>query len=210
MVTALLLVFAAHAEIIDRIAASVGNSVITLSAIDREIRLAAFQQHAQPDFGPANRHATAERMVDRKLIERELSSAHYPPVAEAEIAPRLAQYRKEYYPTEEAFQHALAEYHITEQEFKNQLLWEDTFLAFVDVRFRPGVQVTDQEIQNYFATKVEPLAREAHPGEPISLDDYRDRIEATLAGQQADAQMEAWLKSARQRADIIFHDEAFR
>jgi hypothetical protein len=209
-VTALLLVFAARAETIDRIAVSVGNGVITSSAIDREIRLVAFQQRRQPDFSPANRRGTAERMVDRKLIERELASSHYPPLEESEVEPELAQFRKDFFPAGEAFERALAEYRITEQDFKKQLLWQGTFVSFLDVRFRPGVQVTDQEIQDYFTSKVEPLARAAHPGQTVSLDDYRDQIESTLAGRRADEQRDIWLKEARQRTEVVFHDEAFR
>src|SRR5262249_48275559 len=75
---ALLLVLGAWADLIDRIAVSVGNRVITRSDIERQIRVIAFQNGVQPDFSSANRHAVANKMIEQKLIQRELESSRYP------------------------------------------------------------------------------------------------------------------------------------
>src|ERR1017187_6822016 len=74
----------ARAEIIDRIAVSVGNRVIAESDLHREIRVAAFLDGVQPDFSPAGRRATAERMVEQVLIRRELEISRYPIPSAAE------------------------------------------------------------------------------------------------------------------------------
>ncbi|MEI9976953.1 MAG: hypothetical protein WDO73_35815 [Ignavibacteriota bacterium] len=55
----LLVAVGLHAEIIDRIAVSVGNQAITTSDVDREIRVTAFLNRSEPDFTPAGRRATA-------------------------------------------------------------------------------------------------------------------------------------------------------
>jgi hypothetical protein len=70
--------------------------------------------------------------------------------------------------------------------------------------------VTGQDIQDYFDKVVKPAAEAAHPGQPIALEDYRDRIEQTLTGQRADREMDNWLKEARNRTEIVFHEEVFR
>jgi hypothetical protein len=57
---------------------------------------------------------------------------------------------------------------------------------------------------------VKPAAEAAHPGQPIALDDYSDGIEQTLTGQRADREMDTWLKEARNRSEIVFHDEVFQ
>ena len=67
-----------RAEIIDRIAVSVGNQAITISDLDREIRVTAFLNRTPPDFSPAARRATADRMVEQRLILRELENSRYP------------------------------------------------------------------------------------------------------------------------------------
>src|SRR5438477_7552515 len=71
----LALAIAASATIIDRVSVSVGNRVITASELDRQIRVTAFQNGVKPDFSPAARRATADRMVEQKLIQRELSNS---------------------------------------------------------------------------------------------------------------------------------------
>jgi hypothetical protein len=83
-------------------------------------------------------------------------------------------------------------------------------LRFIEVRFRPAVQVSDQEIQDYFDKVVAPAARAAHPGEPVVLDDYRDQIEETLAGKRVDQESDTWLKEARKRNEIVIHEDALR
>lgn len=208
--TMLLLTPFLHAEIIDRIAVSVGNRVITISDLDREIRVIAFQNGEKPDFGPAARRATAERMVEQMLIRRELETSRYPAPSPAEVEPGLQQFKKLHFKDEADYQRALAEYGITDQDFRDELLWERTLEFFIEARFRPGVQVTDKEIQDYFEKTVKPAAEAAHPGTPVELEDYRDQIETVLAGPQVTEAANAWLENARRRTEIVFHDEVFQ
>ncbi len=200
----------AHADIIDRIAVSVGSSVITTSDLDREIRVTAFLNGIQPDFSPAARRATADRMIEQKLVRRELELSKYPVPEVSAADPQLEEFKKAHYKDDEEFRKDLAEYGLTEQDVKDELLWQLTLLRFIEVRFRPGVQVSDQEIQDYFEKAVKPVAQLAHPGQPVSLDDYRAQIEETLTGKRADEEVDNWLKSARRRTDIVYHEEAFQ
>jgi hypothetical protein len=72
------------------------------------------------------------------------------------------------------------------------------------------VQVSDQEIQDYYHKTVEPAAEAAHPGQPVNLDDFRDQIEEKLTGQQVDRQLTSWLNNARKRSEVVIHPEAFQ
>jgi hypothetical protein len=197
------------AEIIDRIAVSVSGSVITTSDLSREISVTAFQSGVTPDFSSANRRATAERMVDQKLIRRELESSHYP-TPDAKEGDLLLRQLRSRYKNDAEFQQALVHYGITEQDLRDELQWELTLLRFIDVRFRPGVRVSDQEIQQYFEKEVKPAAEAANPGKPVTLADFRDRIEETLTGQRTDQQVDNWLQEVRKRTEIVFHQEAFQ
>jgi len=200
----------AHAEIIDRIAVSVGNSVITASDLDREVRVTALLNSMPPDFTPASKRATAERLIEQKLIRREIELSRYPTPDAATVEPVLEESRKTHFKSDDDFRRALAEYGITEQDVKDQLLWQLTLLRFIEVRFRPGVQATDQDIRDYFEKVVKPAAEAAHPGEPVMLDDYRDKIEEALTGQRADRELDSWLKETRKRTEIVFHEELFQ
>jgi hypothetical protein len=209
---ALALIFAlpAFADIIDRIAVSVGNRVIAVSDLDREMRVAAFLDGVQPDFSPAAKRTTADRMIEQKLIRRELETSRYPVPDVSEVEPVLAGFREQHFTDEDAYRHALAERGITEQDVKDELLWQRTLLRFIEVRFRPAVQVSDQEIQDYFDQVVAPAARAAHPGEPVVLEDYRNQVEETLTGKRVDREMDTWLKEARKRNEIVMHEDALR
>jgi hypothetical protein len=44
----------------------------------------------------------------------------------------------------------------------------------------------------------------------VLLDDYRSEIEVKLTGDRADREMDKWLKEARKRTDVVFHDEVFQ
>ena len=200
----------ARAEIIDRIVVSVGNRVIAESDLHREIRVAAFLEGVKPDFSPAGQRVTAERMVEQVLIRRELEISGYPVPTAAEVAPVLAAFKKARFPQDEAYQRALADYGIADGDVKDLLLWQRTLLLFIEVRFQSGVQVTSPDIQEYFDKVVKPAAEAAHPGQPIGLEDYRDRIERTITGQRADREMNTWLKEARGGTEIVFHDEVFQ
>jgi len=200
----------ASAAIIDRIAVTVGKSVITASEIDREILVTAFLNGQTPDATPAGRRAAAERMVEQTLVRRELESNRYPTPQPAEIEPALAAFRQHYYPADADYQRALSQYRITGQDVKDALLWQRTLIQFVDLRFRPAVQVSQEDIQTYFDTVLAPKVRASQPGKPVSLDDYRDQIEDTLAGQREDRELDAWLAEARRRTVIVYHNEAFQ
>jgi hypothetical protein len=200
----------APAEIIDRIAVSVGSQVITSSDIDREIRVAALLDGKPPDFSPAARRAAAGRMVEQRLIRRELETSRYPVPSPTEADPVLDKIKQERYPTEAAWRRALAEQGVSEQDVMDERLWQRTLSFFIDSRFRSGVQVSDQEVRDYFEKTVKPLAEAARPGQSASLEDYRRQIEDTLAGRRADQEADKWLAEARARTVIVYHDEAFQ
>jgi len=209
-ISLLLVAAGLHAEIIDRIAVSVGNQAITTSDLDREIRVTAFLNRSQPDFNSAARHATADRMVEQRLILRELDNSRYPIPPASEIDPILEKFKKDNFLSEEDYFRALASAGIADQQVRDELLWQRRLLLFIDVRFRPSAQVSEQDIEDYFYKTVEPAAEAAHPGQPVTLDEYRDRIQEKLTGDRVDKQMTAWLQNARQRSEVVFHPEAFQ
>jgi hypothetical protein len=200
----------ASATVIDRIAVSVGNRVIAASDIDREIRVTAFLNGVKPDFSAKARREAANRMVEQTLVRREVESNGYPAPTMDEVQATLDQFKQQHYPNGADYEKELAADGIKEQDVLNELSWQRTLLSYIDVRFRPTVQVTDQEIEDYFTKVVKPAAEAGHPGQAPQLDRYRAQIEETLAGQKVDQELNRWLAQARQRNQVVFHDEAFQ
>lgn len=201
---------AAWATVIDRIAVSVGNRVIAASDIDREIRVAAFLNGVKPDFSATARRATADRLVEQTLVRLEVENSRYPAPEVADVQAALDRFKKQHYPDDAVYRQALAGDGITEQDVLNELTWQRTLLSYIEVRFRPAVQVSDAEIQDYFQKVVKPTAEAAHPQEHATLDEYRDQIEETLAGKKEDEELNRWLTQVKKRTAIVYHEEVFQ
>ena len=198
------------AAIIDRVAASVGNQVITLRDVELEIRVSAFLNGEKPDLSAKKKLETANRLVDQKLIQQEMESNRFPFPTATDVEPALAQLKTTVFPTEADYRKALGQYGITDQDVRNMLLRMWMLQEFISLRFKPAVQVTDQEIHDYFEGVVAPAARSAHPGQPVELDAYRAQIDEKLSGDKADGELKNWLKEAYRRVHIVVHQEALQ
>jgi hypothetical protein len=181
------------AVIVDRIAITAGNHVITDSEIDQRIRLTAFENGDDPNFGPAARKTAAERLIDQKLVEHEMDLGQYPRLSDERRASLLTEFaRRNYHSDVTALDKALAGYGLMRPDLEADLARQSDLLTFLSVRFRPAVQVTEQDIRSYSQQKT------------LSLDEFRNQIERDIANQRADTDMEAWLKDQRRRTKIQY------
>jgi len=197
----LLFCTAAESTVIDRIAVVVGNRAVKDSDIERDIRITSLLNREKPDFSTKSRRDSANRLIDQQLIRREIEIGQYavPPASEA--ARLLAQIKKDRFRAEADYQRALSEYGITEAELKSQLLWQLTVLRFIDARFRPGVLVTEEDVQKYY--------REHAPAWG-GLQNVRQQIEETIAGERINQQFYAWLEMRRKMTKVVFREETLR
>ena len=201
----------ARGEIIDRIAASVGNRVITASDLDRQIRVTAFQDGVKPDFSPAHKRAMAESMIEQKLDPVELANSRYPLPDPAELVPAIEQFKKEHFKDDAAYQRRAGRVWHHRGGFQGTVV-----VAAHPAVVHPGA-IRDRRAgdrrrrwKQYFTKTVKPAAEAAHPGQAVSLDDYREQIERKLTGQRADQQMDIWLREVRRRTNVVVHEEALR
>jgi hypothetical protein len=201
-----IMALAANAAIIDRVAVSVGTEAITESEIEREIRLTALLNTEAPDVSPAGMRKAAERLVEQALIRREIELSRYPTPEISDIEKTLDQIKTIRFGGEKGFQQALGRLDLTEDDVKRQLLWQTTLLRFIEMRFRPGVHVTEEDIREYFDKEIRPITAN---GSGVSIEDYRDRIEQAISGERADKELDAWMREARSRTRIVYHPEAF-
>src|ERR1700676_5334931 len=100
-----------RAEIIDRIAVSVGNDIITTDQIHDEICVTAFLNHTQPNLNADERRKAAERLIEQTLIKREMDFTHYPLPSLADAEPLLTKVAAQY-PDRQDFLKALIPYGI--------------------------------------------------------------------------------------------------
>ena len=206
LLLALTLTALSRAEIIDRVAVTAGDRVITTSDILQEIRLSAFMNEAQPDFSPQARKEVASRLLERALIDSEMGLGRYAAPQLGESEPGLATMKKERFPTEEAYVKALAACGISEEDLRGYLLQLLAVVRFVDARFGPAVQVLETDMRDYYA---EHFVKELGTQAP-AFDEVRQEIEAALRAQRANDLLEEWLKETKARTRIEFKPEAFQ
>ena len=101
------MVLAAAAGVVDRVAVVVGDAVITQSEVLDELRLTEFLNGQPLDTGPEQRRAAAERLVDQQLIRKDMEIGHYPEPSAAESEAILRNFRQQHFPTPAAFRAAL-------------------------------------------------------------------------------------------------------
>jgi antitoxin component HigA of HigAB toxin-antitoxin module len=195
-VITLLLPVSGRAVIVDRIAVAAGDKIITASEIDLRIRLTAFQNQEKADFGLASRRRAAEELIDQKLIEREMDLGHYPRLDVVGRKTLLDDYEKKGYKSDPvSLATALAAYGLTTEDLEDDLGRQSDLLSFLNLRFRPAVQVTDQDVQKDFDENA-PKGR--------SLNQLRAEIEQKLTNARADKELDLWLQDQRKRTKIEY------
>jgi hypothetical protein len=192
------------ADIIDRIAITVGNQVITESQIDEEIRITAFLNREKLDITPASRKQAAGRLIEQALVKREMDLSHYP-LPKAEDATAALTSLRGTYANEAEFNAGLESYSISEADLARRLLWQFTLLHFIDYRFRPGIQIPSADVQTYYKQQVS--AWEQQGVKPIpSLEESRDQIEEILTQKRIDQALDQWMADARKQVPLSYHD----
>jgi hypothetical protein len=185
------------AVVIDRIAVVVGNHAVKLSDIERDLRVTEFLNREPLNLSPDARRKAAERQIDQQIIRQEIATGGYQRASDTEAQTMLRQLERDRFGGSAArLKQALQQYGLTEDELRQQLVWQLTVLRFIDQRFRPGVLVTDDEIQAY---------KKQHP----QMAD--EQIRETLEGERINQEFETWLDGARKRMTRIeYRDEAFK
>jgi hypothetical protein len=191
--------FTVQAQLLDRIAVSVDKQVITESAILLDRRVGAFLDGVPVDLsGPAKRKS-AERLVDQMLILREAAESRIA-LPTAQNAAALLKQVKEQRGSEESFQQALKEYGITEANLTEQLLSGLIAYTFSDLRFRPSVQISDEDIRVFLEKMTDGALLEAP----------REDVEELLIRQRTEDALDDWLKMARAAARIQYREAVFQ
>lgn len=190
---------AAQAQIIDRIAVSVDKEVIAESAILLDRRVTAFLDQAPLDLSGQGKRRSAQRLIDQVLILREASDSRITLPTEQHATALLAQVKQQY-GSDEAYQAALKQYGITEADLSAHLLSGLIAYTFSDLRFRPSVQNSDEELKAFFET----LKEEG------TFESRRDDVEEVLTRQRTEDALDAWLIMARDAARIQFREAVFQ
>jgi hypothetical protein len=198
-------VFSAQSVTLDRIAASVGKHVILESDVLRSLRIVAFLDQKPVDMSAAARRRAVERLVDQELILREAVENRAVLPGDEEAAQLLEPVKLQYGPDEE-YGAALASLAVSEDELRAHLLAAYRTLRFTEARFRPEVQVSEDELRDFYQLLAAGWRRGRDGGIP-AFDDAREQVERLVVEQKVTQALDAWLASARVQAGVTYRDK---
>ena len=194
----------APAQVIDRIVATVNNRVVTQSDWEERARFDAFLEGRLPESA----QATAEildRLIDMAMVHEQLEVLQYTRNSPEEIAAQTMEIRKQLGVKNDAEWRArLKSYRLSEDAFRRNLADQLDMLRFLDVRFRPSVQIAPREVEEYFFRNLIPdLSAKGTPAEKLpKLKDVEEQIEKLLTERRLNDLFNSWLQSLRKQAKI--------
>jgi hypothetical protein len=201
------LIAAAHAEILDRVAVTVGKHVITEGDILLDLRIAAFLDQKPVDVSGDQKRKTADRLVDQYLLLQEALTSRQPLPTAADAHLLLDQVKAQY-ATETEYRAALARSSITEEQLSEHLLNGIRALRFADLRFRPEVQLTSDDLREYYDSMAAQWRR-ANPAQVPTFEASHDQIEKLLTDQRVTQALDRWLGTTRAETQILYKENVF-
>ncbi len=193
------LAWAARAQVLDRIAVTVGKLVITESEVLTSIRVAALIDQKEPDFSGPSKRKAAERLVDQILLRREMPIAGMPADARALVSR---------YSSEAAYKEALEKYNVTDAEVQAQISSALTSVEAANRRFRPELQVTDEEVHAYYDKLVQGWKAQ-HIEKIPTFEQAQEETRNLLLNDRVSEALDQWLPMARQDANVVYREKAF-
>jgi hypothetical protein len=190
---------------LDKIAIVVGRRVITEFQLDEEIRVTALLNHKPIERDLETRRAAADRLVEQELVRREMELNQYPAPSSDEVAPLFEATQSEFggqAALAAAMQHDGVDERILREHLRLQLM----ILKFIDVRFRPDVEVSDSDVEDDYRRELAEWPK-THAGKAPSLEDSRVSIVKKLTDARADYALSSWLEETRKQVDIVYLDK---
>jgi peptidyl-prolyl cis-trans isomerase SurA len=192
--------------VLDRVIAVVNGDVILESDVDEERRFEEIQPFRSAQ--DSTRAKIIGRLIDRELILQQAALEPEDQVSDQALDQQITAVRteipacKQYHcETDEGWAKFLSDHGFTVAEFRSRWRQRMQLLKFVEVRFRSGISISDDEIKAYYEKTMLPeYAR--RKATPPPLDRIRRRIEEVLLQQQVGALLDDWLKSLRAEGSV--------
>jgi hypothetical protein len=182
-------------QLLDGIAARVEGDIILLSQVRT---LSRYQMLVD---GKAECDAAIlDRLIDQWIVKSEADTARFPHPTDAEIARGVENLHASFVSPEE-FQSKQKQSGLSDKDIETMLAGQLYLSKYLDSRFRPTVQVTAKQVDDFYQDAVLPRARTRNQAPP-SLDASREFIQEALVQRGINEQADIWLKESRSRLHV--------
>lgn len=183
---------AAEPELVDRIVAIIDRDVIMLSEAEQAMWLV--EVDGDDDAGLRD---VVERLIEARLIEREVARFTDAPVPDELVEDRVERVRASFASAQE-LEEMLASRGLGEAELHAEVRRQLTVNRYLERRFRALTYVTDDDVENYFSEEVLPaLTDERAP----TLEEI-DQIRRILEERRFNERVERWIDGLKDRSRI--------
>ena len=191
-----------------RVVAVVNNQAILSSDLNEEMHISILEPNSVRN-GPETPQRALQRLISRTLIRQQIREEDVQaaePTAN-EIADRLDNLRKELpvcvrqkCATDAGWKAFLSAHDLTQEQVDVYMRNRLEILHFIEMRFRQGVSISQQEIQTYYQDMLVP---QYGPGEKAPpLEQVAPRIEEILLQQQVNVLFGGWLDNLRNQGEV--------
>ena len=191
-------------EVIDGVIATVNRKPILHSEWDDAVRYEAFmQQKPLRAVTEGDRVSALERLIDRRLLESQMSDASRFAPSRDEVRVSLARLREQIPGAKDnqAWQKMLSSYALKERDIEAGLRSETQMMNFIEVRLRPSVHVQPEEVEAYYRAQVLPDMEKVGV-KVVTFEELEPRIREVLVEQHIDQLLDTWLHNLRQQTPI--------
>jgi hypothetical protein len=201
----------AGAEVVDRLAVSVGPEVITEQQILLHLRIAGFLNAEPVKLGPVEKRQAAQKLIELALIRIEMKNNRYPLPTEEAVNGMLSEIaRQRFGGSTENLKKGMATARLPEAEVREYLRWQLAVLSFIEFRFRPGVQITEEEMRDYYEFDFKADFAKTNPGRRVpSYGDARRGIEELITQQRIDNLLDRWLNQTESTTRVRWVEKVF-
>jgi SurA N-terminal domain len=208
-VAILLLCFAfsvvSHAQdVTDKTVASIDGDVktelITYSDLVWQLAL----QPGTPLVSPSSEklNEALHKVIDQRLILQEADRLPGMEASDAEVTKELNGLVGQF-PSQTEFQSRVTRVGLTADQLREIVRRRVVIEKYLDFRFRSFTVVTPAEVTDYYNRVWVPRFKRQSPGQIVpTLDQARSQIESALMESKVESQIDQFLESARERAEI--------
>jgi len=198
----------AATQTLDRVVAVVNNHAILFSDIDEEIRLSILDP-AHESSGVLSPQRALEQLISRNLIEQQMRQEDIQAAEpkQYEVAARLKEIRAELpacvhanCASDSGWKAFLLAHGLTQELVEASLLYRLQILSFIELRFRQGISVSDQEIAAYYHDTLVPQYTKGEEIPP--LEKVSPRIQEILLQQKVNILFDEWLRNLRTQGEV--------
>lgn len=182
-------------QVVDRIVARVENDIILMSDLQE---LKEYQEFL--DGQSESDRALLDRLIDQWVVRSEAELSRFPQPKDPEIDRGVDRVEKTFGSPEE-FERRKKQSGLSDAEIRKIVAGQLYLSGYLDSRFRPSAQVSDNAVAEFYQNAVVPRAK-ARGQEPPTLEASRDVIQEALIQKDIDAQADRWLKESRSRLHV--------